>query len=104
MKIVAVAACSTGIAHTYMAKTAIEQECAKRGYQVRVETQGAIGIEEELQVSEVNEADVVLLAVAVAVEGYDRFEEKENEGKTLVVDPSVVIKNPGKIFDQIENL
>ena len=45
MKIVAVAACTTGIAHTYMAMSAIQQEAKKRGHDVKVETQGAIGIE-----------------------------------------------------------
>ena len=37
MKIVAVAACTLGVAHTYMAKTAIEQECIKRGHEVKVD-------------------------------------------------------------------
>ena len=44
MKIVGVAACITGVAHTYMAQEAIEQECKKRGYDVKVETQGGMGI------------------------------------------------------------
>ena len=47
MKIVAVAACTIGIAHTYMAQEAIEQECKKRGYECKVETQGGMGIENE---------------------------------------------------------
>ena len=45
MKIVAVTACPTGIAHTYMAQEAIEKECRNRGYEVKVETQGSMGIE-----------------------------------------------------------
>ena len=48
MKIVAVTACPTGIAHTYMAQEAIEKECRNRGYEVKVETQGSMGIENEL--------------------------------------------------------
>ena len=47
MKIVAVTACPTGIAHTYMAQEAIEKECKKRGHEVQVETQGSMGIENE---------------------------------------------------------
>ena len=57
MKIVGVAACITGVAHTYMAQEAIEQECKKRGYDVKVETQGGMGIENELSEDEIAEAD-----------------------------------------------
>ena len=59
MKIVAVAACTTGIAHTYMAQEAIEQECKKRGYDYKVETQGGMGIENELEEDDIASADAV---------------------------------------------
>ena len=49
MKVVGVTACPTGIAHTYMAQEAIEKECRKRGFEVKVETQGGMGIEQELE-------------------------------------------------------
>ena len=65
MKIVAVTACPTGIAHTYMAQEAIEKECRNRGYEVKVETQGSMGIEQE----EIDEADAVILAIAVGIDG-----------------------------------
>ena len=58
MKVVAVTACPTGIAHTYMAQEAIEKECRKRGYEVKVETQGSMGIENELEQEDVDAADV----------------------------------------------
>lgn len=104
MKIVAVAACTTGIAHTYMAKVAIEQEAKKRGHDIKVETQGAIGIEDELSQKEVNEADVILLAISVAIEGIERFEKKDEEGKIYTIDPSEVIKSPEKTFNKLEKL
>lgn len=104
MKIVAVAACTTGIAHTYMAQEAIEQECKKRGYDYKVETQGGMGIENELEEDDIASADAVILAVAIGVEGEERFEEKEEEGKVITIDPSVVIKNPAEIIDQAEKL
>lgn len=104
MKFVAVAACTTGIAHTYMAKTAIEQEAKKRGHEIKVETQGAIGIEDELSQSEVNQADAVLLAISVSIEGIERFEDKQEEGKVYTIDPSDVIKSTEKIFDELEKL
>lgn len=92
MKIVAVAACTIGIAHTYMAQEAIEQECKKRGYEYKVETQGGLGIENELEEDEIASADAVILAIAIGIEGAERFEEKEDAGKVISVDPSVIIK------------
>ena len=99
MKIVAVAACTIGIAHTYMAQEAIEQECKKRGYACKVETQGGMGIENELDEDEIAEADV-----AIGIEGEERFEEKEEAGKIIKIDPSVVIRDPAVIIDQAEKL
>ena len=66
MKVVGVTACPTGIAHTYMAQEAIEKECRKRGFEVKVETQGGMGIEQELDQDEIDAADVVILAVAIS--------------------------------------
>ena len=104
MKIVAVTACPTGIAHTYMAQEAIEKECKKRGDEVQVETQGSMGIENELEQEDVDRADVVILAVAIGIDGEDRFEEKMDEGKVLQVEPGEVIKDPASIIDQAEKL
>ena len=67
MKVVGVTACPTGIAHTYMAQEAIEKECRKRGFEVKVETQGGMGIEQELEQEEIDSADVVILAVAISL-------------------------------------
>lgn len=104
MKILAVAACTVGIAHTYMAQEAIEQECKKRGIDVKVETQGGLGIENEIEEDEIEDADFVLMAVSVGIEGEERFEEKEEEGKVLTVDPSEVIKNPEEVIDRLLSL
>ena len=102
MKIVGVSACPTGIAHTYMAQEAIEKEARKRGWECKVETQGGMGIENELSQEEIDEADVVLFAVAIEVEDSDRFEEKRR--KILTAEPGEVIKNTEIIFDQLEQL
>ncbi len=104
MKIVAVTACPTGIAHTYMAQESIEKECRNRGYEVKVETQGSMGVENELEQDEVDEADVVILAIAIGIDGEERFEKKDEAGKVLHVEPGDVIKNPAKIIDQAEKL
>ena len=104
MKVVAVTACPTGVAHTYMAQEAIEKECRKRGYEVKVETQGSMGIENELEQEEVDAADVVILAVAISIEGEDRFEEKVDAGKVIQIDPGEVIKHPADLLDKAEKL
>ena len=81
MKIVGVAACTVGIAHTYMAQKAIQDECAARGIECKVEAQGGLGIENELTQEDVDSADLVLESVDVGVENEDRFEQKMAEGK-----------------------
>ena len=81
MKIVGVAACTVGIAHTYMAQKAIQDECAARGIECKVEAQGGLGIENELTQEDVDCADLVLESVDVGVENEDRFEQKMAEGK-----------------------
>lgn len=75
MKIVGVTACPTGIAHTYMAQEMLEKECKNRGFEVKVETQGGLGIENELTAEDIASADVVVLAVSIVIEGEERFED-----------------------------
>lgn len=104
MKIVAVSACTAGIAHTYMAQEAIEQECRNRGIECKVETQGGMGIDNELEQEEIDEADVVIFAVAVGIEMEERFDEKRDEGKIIEVDPSYAIKNVSELIDEAEAL
>lgn len=59
-----------------------------------------MGVENELEQETIDEADVVILAIAVEIEGYDRFDEKEAAGLILEVDPGEVIRNPAKVFDE----
>ena len=100
MKNVGDAACITGVAHTYMAQEAIEQECKKRGYECKVETQGGMGIDNELEQDEIDAADVVILAVAIGIEGEDRFEEKQDAGRVLTLNPAEVIRDPAGVVDR----
>ena len=101
MKVVAVCACTVGIAHTWMAKEAIEKECERRGFEYKVEAQGGYGIEKELEEEEIAEADAVLLAIAIGIEGDERFDEKRDEGRVLTLDPSLAIADPAKVIDQV---
>jgi fructose-specific phosphotransferase system IIB component len=97
MKIVAVTACPTGIAHTYMAAEQLEKTARAAGHQIKVETQGAMGIENELGASEIREAEVVLFAVDIQVEGRERF-----AGKRIVeVRVAEAIKNPKSVLERL---
>lgn len=98
MNIVAVCACPTGVAHTYMAKKALEKAAEKLGHTIKVEAQGALGIENEITSAEVKEADVVILAVEVGIAKRDRF-----EGKPIVTVPvQSAVKSPESLLKKIE--
>lgn len=100
MKIVAVAACTTGIAHTYIAKEKLIKSAEHRGHTIACETQGSIGIEDELDPKAIQDADVVILAIDVAIDKMDRFEGK----KVIKVDTSTVVKNPIALIQKIEKV
>lgn len=68
MKIVAIANCPNGMAHTYMAAEALEKAAKEQGVCIKVETQGAIGVENILTAEEIQTADCVLLATGVATD------------------------------------
>lgn len=76
MNIVGITACPTGIAHTYITKKKIIDSAKNCGYECKIETQGSIGIEDELTAEEIQNADVVLLAVDIKISGENRFEGK----------------------------
>jgi fructose-specific phosphotransferase system IIB component len=97
MKIVAVTACPTGIAHTYMAAEQLEKTAKKLGHSIKIETQGAMGIENKLTEAEINSAAVVILAVDIAVEESERFDRI----RKIKVPVQAAMKNPEAIFAQI---
>jgi len=67
-RIVAVTACPTGVAHTFMAAEAIETEAKKRGWWVKVETRGSVGAGNAITPEEVTEADLVIVAADIEVD------------------------------------
>ena len=95
MKILAVTACPTGIAHTYMAAEAIEGAAKKKGYEVKVETRGSVGVENELSADEIKSADAIILACDTAVP-MERFAGK----KLLSVSVSEALKAPDQLIEK----
>jgi fructose-specific phosphotransferase system IIB component len=97
MKIVAVTACPTGIAHTYMAAEQLEKAAKKLGHEIKVETQGSMGIENELSQADVDAASVVILACDIAIEKPERFDGI----RKIEVSPQEAIRNPEAVFAKI---
>ena len=75
-KILAVTACPTGIAHTYMAAESLEQTAKDKGLSIKVETDGSGGAKNVLTASEINDADVIIVAADKNVE-MGRFNGKK---------------------------
>ena len=97
MKIVAVTACPTGIAHTYMAAEQLEKTAKSLGHSIKVETQGSIGIENELSDGDISAADAVVFAADIEVERAERFEDK----KVVRVGVQEAIKNPAGVIAKL---
>lgn len=98
MKFVAVTACTVGVAHTFMAAEVLEKEAKKLGYEIKVETQGANGIQNRLTQEEIDSADACIFAVDTAVSEPERFDN------AVVLECKVkdAIKKPKKIFEKLE--
>jgi fructose-specific phosphotransferase system IIB component len=100
VKIIAVTACPTGIAHTYMTAEQLEKTGRKRGHEIRVETQGAMGIENELTEDELSQAEAAIIAADIEVEGRERF---DRIAKVIDVPVQEALKNPDAVFERIES-
>lgn len=99
MKLVAVVACTSGIAHTYIAREKLISAAEKRGHEIRVETQGTIGVEGELTKAEIDNADLVIMATDIQTSGNERFDHK----KIMKVPTNVAVKAAGQLIEKIES-
>ncbi|MFT4107012.1 MAG: PTS fructose-like transporter subunit IIB [Lacrimispora sp.] len=100
MKILAVTACPSGVAHTYMSAEAIVKKCKDRGWEVKVETQGSIGIENAITADDVKDADAVILTKDMPIKNEERF-----QGKLIArVGISDAIKKTDAILNKIETM
>lgn len=94
MNIVAITSCPTGIAHTYMAAEQLEKKAKELNHDIKVETQGSMGIENELTGDEIQRADYVVFAADINVEKKERFEGK----RIIEISVQEAIKHPEKAF------
>ena len=100
MNIVGVAACVAGIAHTYIANKKLVQAAQKAGHNIQMETQGTIGVEDELTSENIKNADVVILAVDIQIKGKERFEGK----KIIEIPTEVAVHSPTALIKKIEEI
>ncbi|WP_068505342.1 PTS fructose transporter subunit IIABC [Paenibacillus kribbensis] len=96
MKILAITSCPNGIAHTYMAAENLQKAAAKLGIEMKIETQGSIGIENQLTEQEIREADGIIIAADKTVVK-DRFVGK----KLLVVGVQDGIRRPEELIQRM---
>ena len=95
--IIAATGCPTGIAHTFMAKEALEKAAAERGLTIKVETHGQVGVENELTKGEIAGAKAVVVAAEKDVQA-ERF-----AGKPMVsvgVSKALSVEAAGKLIDR----
>ncbi len=75
LSVLAVTACPTGVAHTYMSAEALEAEAKKRGWKIKVETRGSVGVGNEITADDIDQADLVIVAADIEV-NVDKFAGK----------------------------
>jgi len=97
MNIIGVTACTAGIAHTYIAKEKLVNAANKLGHNVKIETQGTIGVEDELTAEDIKNADIVIIAADINISGKERFKGK----KVVTIPIQTVIKAPETIIKKI---
>lgn len=97
MYVVCVTACPVGIAHTYMAAANLKKACEKQGIEVKVETQGAQGLENEITKEDCKAADACIIASDVRIKDIDRFDDVP----TLSVSVSEAVKDANAIVREL---
>lgn len=104
--VLGVTACTAGIAHTYMAAEAIRKAAEAAGADVKVETQGTVGIENKISAEDINRASVVILAHDVAIKESDRFSELPKvdvPSSAAIKDPEELVSRALKVARHVDN-
>jgi fructose-specific PTS system IIB-like component len=98
MKILAVTACPSGVAHTYMAAEALEKSAKAKGIEIKVETQGSIGIENKITTEDIKGTDAVILTKDMGIKEVERF----NGLPIVKVAISDAVKKSDQIIDKVQ--
>ncbi|MEG7378523.1 fructose-specific PTS transporter subunit EIIC [Bacillus subtilis] len=97
-KILAVTACPTGIAHTFMAADALKEKAKELGVEIKVETNGSSGIKHKLTAQEIEDAPAIIVAADKQVE-MERFKGK----RVLQVPVTAGIRRPQELIEKAKN-
>jgi fructose-specific PTS system IIB-like component len=98
MKILAVTACPSGVAHTYMAAEALERAAKAKGIEIKVETQGSIGIENIIKENDLKGTDAVILTKDMGIKDAERF----NGLPIVKVAISDAVKKADQILEKVQ--
>ena len=99
MYIVGVTSCARGFANTNWAAVPFNKICKKNGHKAKVETQGAMGLENQLSAKDLETADYIIFANDVKITKSERFDAYKD--KIRQTSPHEVIKNPDIILQLI---
>ena len=97
MFLVAVCSCPVGIAHTYMAAANLKKAAKKKGIEIKVETQGATGVEDEITKENLKRADGAIIASDVKIKGMERFEDVP----TMSIKVNEPIKDADAVIEEL---
>lgn len=98
--LVAVTACVSGVAHTYMAAERLEKLCQQEKWAIKIETQGALGIENALTAEDIAQADAVLLITDIELSGAERF----NDARSIHSGINTFLREPQKVMSAVRKL
>jgi len=98
MKLLAVTACPSGVAHTYMAAEALERAAKAKGIEIKVETQGSIGVENKITADDIKGVDAVILTKDMGIKEVERF----NGLPIVKVGVSDAVKKADAIIEKVQ--
>jgi fructose-specific PTS system IIB-like component len=98
--IVAVTACISGVAHTYMAAEKLQQIAKKHEFALQIETQGALGVDNLLSQDAIQAADLAVICADINIEGIERFDGR----RRLQCPIRVLLKTPEAVVSAIQRL
>ena len=96
--IVAVTACVSGVAHTYMAAERLETVGHQEKWNIKIETQGALGVENKITADDIAHVDVVLLVTDIEIDDAQRF----NGIRTIKTSIKTFLLQPQQIVEAVK--
>lgn len=98
--LVAVTACVSGVAHTYMAAERLEKLCQQEKWAIKIETQGALGTENRLTPEDISRADAVLLITDIDLAGVERFAQSRYVQSGI----NAFLREPQRVMSAVRKL